>query len=868
MRTWLHGVSLLLAAFTAAGGAAPATKPVTESPAGRAIVLVHAGTLLAVPGREPLPRQTIVIREGRVVEVRSGFLGVQDFPGSGAVELVDLSNQFVMPGLIDLHVHLTTEVEPGEALRAVRQDAAELALIARNHAMEALAAGFTTVLDLGTGRLPHEQAIRALRDSIQRGAEVGPRILMSGSPIAATGSARTGHYLPGVEAAVGPQAVCDGADDCRRAVREQVGRGADIINFYNTGSLNDEDLAERSMTDAEMEAIVETAHGLGRKVVADGHTASGINAALHAGADIIDTAPWPDEESWTLMKSRQAFFEPHLHAFAVAGAGATGAAPADVRVLQVLSRPPSAKIAFEKGVRLAYGSDTGIVRHGDNAGDLAELVRIGLSPAQALEVATMNSATAVGLQRALGSLEPGKTADLIAMRGDPLKDVGILRHISLVMREGRRIEFPRANDRHVLIVWAGTVCLKPAEAPLTRQSIVIRDGRIERVAAGYLNASDIGASTELVQVLDLSKQFVLPGMIDLHVHLSTESTASGELEDVTLSDADLALRIASNAAATVRAGFTTVLDMGTGRRSHESAIYAVRNAVRAHALVGPDILTVGSPISAVGSSRTQRFRPEVESAIGPQGICAGADDCRRAVREQVQRGADVINVYNTGSLLAPGAPAQPLTNDELRAIVDTAHALHRKVVADGAGTPKSAAGINAALLAGADWIDTAIYPDAETWRLLSSLKKSYVPHLYAITAAVGDTPATLAAGSMGWLPDHVLQSLWALKQQTPAAGRARQLHIPMALASDAGVFAHGLNAGELVEYVRLGMTPTEALAIATTNAVELLGLTSDRGSIVVGKRADLIAVDGDPLVNIRLMLNVRTVIRDGLIVKQ
>jgi imidazolonepropionase-like amidohydrolase len=270
----------------------------------------------------------------------------------------------------------------------------------------------------------------------------------------------------------------------------------------------------------------------------------------------------------------------------------------------------------------------------------------------------------------------------------------------------------------------------------------------------------------------------------------------------------------------------------------------------------------------VGNSRTQRFRAEVDAALGAQGACAGADDCRRAVREQVERGADVLNVYNTGSLLAPGAPAQPLTDDELRAIVDAAHSLHRKVVADGAGTASSALGINAALLAGADWVDTAIYPDATTWRLLSRLHKAYVPHLFALVAAVGDTPQTLSQGSMGWLPEGVLRILFALKQQTPAATQAMRLRIPMALASDAGVFAHGLNAGELLEYVKIGMTPAEALMAATGNAAELLGLQSDRGSIAVGKRADLIAVDGDPLADIRRMRSVHTVIRAGVVVKQ
>jgi imidazolonepropionase-like amidohydrolase len=672
-----------------------------------------------------------------------------------------------------------------------------------------------------------------------------------------------------VDATIGAQAVCDGAESCRRIVREQVARGADIINFYNTGSINDVTLTEQSMTDAEMQALVQTAHDLGRKVVADGHTARGINAALRAGADIIDTAPWPDNDSWVLLKKTGAFLEPHVHAFVVAGAAATGTAPADARVREVLSRPFAAQVALQNGINLAYGSDTGIVQHGDNASDLEELVRLGASPMQAIEIATVNSAAAVGMRQSIGSLEPGKYADLIATRDDPLKDIRALRRISAVMRQGQLIRGSAPSKQpSALIVWTGQLLLRPDDAPRLRQSIVVRNGRIDQIVAGYLPATALRAPRGDVQLLDLSNQFVLAGLMDLHVHLSTEPGPAGIMDDVSLSDAELALRIAHNARRTLEAGFTTVLDMGTGRRAHEEAIYAVRDAIRAGDLIGPQILAVGSPISIPGNSRTSRFRTDVETVIGPQGVCSGADDCRRAVREQVHRGADVINFYNTGSLLAPGSPAQTFTDEEMRAIVDAAHSLHRKAIADGAGKPSSASGINAALKAGADWIDTGIYPDATTWQLLLRRHGSYTPHLYAVMAAVGDTAATLSQGSMGWLPESILQSLFSLKQQTPAAAEALRRGIPMALASDAGVFAHGQNSGELLEYVKLGMTPAQAIAAATMNAAQLLGLAADRGSIEVGKRADFIAVDADPLTDIRQLLKVRTIVSGGLVVKQ
>ncbi|HEV7716058.1 MAG TPA: amidohydrolase family protein, partial [Steroidobacteraceae bacterium] len=297
------------------------------------------------------------------------------------------------------------------------------------------------------------------------------------------------------------------------------------------------------------------------------------------------------------------------------------------------------------------------------------------------------------------------------------------------------------------------------------------------------------------------------------------------------------------------------------------AIYAVRDAVAAGRVQGPRILAVGSPVSPPGNSRTGRFAPDVDAVIGPQGVCSGPEDCRRAVREQIQRGADVINFYNTGSLLAPSSPAQTFTDDEMRAIVDAAHSLNRKAVADGAGKSGSASGVNAAIRAGADWVDTVIYPGKDTWTLLGKTGHLYAPHLYAMVAAVGDDEAHLSEGSMGWLPAPILEALLALKRQQPAAVGAHTAGIRMVFASDAGVFSHGQNAGEFEQYVKAGLTPAQAIATATVNAAEVLGLSADSGTLEAGKRADFIAVSGDPLADIRTLRAVRAVVRGGMVVK-
>ena len=271
------------------------------------------------------------------------------------------------------------------------------------------------------------------------------------------------------------------------------------------------------------------------------------------------------------------------------------------------------------------------------------------------------------------------------------------------------------------------------------------------------------------------------------------------------------------------------------------------------------------PSQLQGSSRTASFRDEVESAIPTEAVCSGADDCRRAVREQVRRGADVISFYNSGSLLAKASPSQTLTVEEMRAIVEAAHALDRKVVADGGNTRGDAAGINGALRAGVDWIDTVTYPDDSTWELLLERRAYFVPHLYALRAAVGDTPDTLDQGTMYWLPRSILEALYALKQEPSSAREAHRRGVMFAFGSDPGVFPHGDNAGEFTALVREGLSPTEAIEAATVNAASALGLQDRIGTLEAGKYADLIAVSGNPLEDVSRLNDVRFVMRGGTV---
>lgn len=412
------------------------------------ITVIHAGHLLAVPGTPPLERQSIIIEDDRIIRVSNGFVSRSELGGSGkSAHFIDLSQEFVMPGLIDSHVHLASAPGPGNFGKDMFLTEADLTLIASRHAQITLQAGFTTVVDLGgVGTPGHENAIFGVRDAINDGRLAGPRVIAAGTPIAATGLARATSYRPELAAAIDSRSICNGADDCRRAVRHQVKRGSDIIVFFNTGSLLSENPVTQTMTGEEMRAIVDTAHALGRKVVADGHHAAGIAAAVRAGADIIDSAHLYDGNTFALLGDH-IFFQSHIYGVVSAvgeteeslHAGLWGWLPDSIlkRFQEIRLRPFAMIKAYENGVRnLAYASDAGVYRWGDNAGDFLEFVKRGMPETTAIQTATLNAARMLGLESELGSIEAGKSADIIATSSSPLDDISVLMHVQFVMRRG------------------------------------------------------------------------------------------------------------------------------------------------------------------------------------------------------------------------------------------------------------------------------------------------------------------------------------------------------------------------------------------------------------------------------------------------
>lgn len=401
-------------------------------------VYIHAGALLDRPGQAPRGASTIVVRAGKVESVRNGLVA----PEAGA-RLVDLSRQFVLPGLIDMHVHIFNDDDKMRSrMEANNRDYEDMLLIAIGNSRRTLEAGFTTVRDLGSDA----HAIAALRDGISNGVVAGPTIVFAGRMISIT----AGHGDPANSAnrdisELGRSRannLCNGPDDCRRAVREQISQGAEVIKFAATGGVNSNiagGLNQQMFAD-EMKAIVDTAHLMGRKATAHAHGQGGIKAALEAGVDSIEHGTYTDAETNALFKKQGAWLVPTM----IAPHAALAQARAGARSANTLAKAEEAAAAHGKnvaaaisaGVKIAFGTDTGVSDQGKNAAEFALLVKAGMTPADAIRAATLDAARLLGRENSLGSLEPGKEADIVAVAVNPLNDVTELERIRFVMRKG------------------------------------------------------------------------------------------------------------------------------------------------------------------------------------------------------------------------------------------------------------------------------------------------------------------------------------------------------------------------------------------------------------------------------------------------
>jgi len=424
-----------LAIMGASAAQAQQAAPAAAVLAPQTMTFVQVGRLLADPSTGRVLRdKTLVIEGNRILEIRDGFVG------DGQV--VDLRDRFVLPGLIDSHVHLTGESSPTSRLDTVTQSNADQAMIAVRNARRTLNAGFTTVADLGAAN----EAIFSVREAVRRGDVVGPRIIASGDAVSVHGGHGDANgYRDDVLHLLSAESVCSGAEDCMRAVRLQVRAGADVIKITATGGVLSNTAAGlgQQFSQDELAAIVGAAHRMGRKVTAHAHGVDGINAFLKAGGNSIEHGTYLDDESIRLFKQNGAYLVPTLMAGDFVARIASGpnnfftpaqtakALEAGPKMLDMTRR------AHAGGVAIAFGTDTGVSAHGDNAQEFALLVRAGMSPLAAIQSATVVAAQHLNIADQAGRLAPGMPADLIAVSGDPLTDVTELERVGFVMKSGK-----------------------------------------------------------------------------------------------------------------------------------------------------------------------------------------------------------------------------------------------------------------------------------------------------------------------------------------------------------------------------------------------------------------------------------------------
>jgi imidazolonepropionase-like amidohydrolase len=395
--------------------------------AAQQVVVVRAARMVDVTAGQLISPAIVVVADGRIRSI-----GQADIP-AGA-QTIDLGDLTLLPGLIDAHTHLTTDIEGDWVTRSLRELPADAALRGARNARKTLLAGFTTVRDVGSFGFADVSLMKA----IDAGFVPGPRMIPSAHAIGITG----GHcddtgWAPGIHE-LGPQeGVADGVDEAVKAVRYQVKHGAKVIKVCATaGVLSfDATLGAQQLSDAELQAIVQEATRDGLKVAAHAHGTEGIKAAVRAGVASIEHGSMIDDEAAQLMKRRGTYLVPTAYLLSTFKFDSMPP-PIAAKARQVIPlAQESHRRAIRAGVKIAFGTDAGVYPHGDNAHEFAVYVGYGMRPADAIRTATINAADLLGVTDR-GAIAPGKLADLIAVRGNPLEDVKTLQQVLWVMKGG------------------------------------------------------------------------------------------------------------------------------------------------------------------------------------------------------------------------------------------------------------------------------------------------------------------------------------------------------------------------------------------------------------------------------------------------
>ena len=406
-----------------------ATKPAAPS------VALRCGRLLDVRTGKLAADQVIAIDGSKIAGV---FSATTYKPGAG-VNLIDLGTATCLPGLLDMHTHLT---DPGEgdydASRPLRRSGAQAAFDAIPNAKATLLAGFTTVRDVGTFRAFVDVA---LRDAVDAGIVPGPHIVPAGAYVTISGGAGalTG-YAPDVELPLELRyGVADGPDKVRERVREIIRHGAGVIKVLSTGAvltLHSQPGAQE-FTEDELRAAVEEANKAGLRVACHAHAPAGIKAAIRAGVNSIEHGSFLDEESIQMMKQHGTYLVPDTYDDEVILA--TKSYPAEYLAKERIAgeaQRTGLRRALQVGVKIAFGTDAAVIPHGDNGKQFQSYVKLGMTPLFAIQTATINAADLLGWSDRVGAIEPGKLADVIAVEGDPLQNVRLLENVQFVMKDG------------------------------------------------------------------------------------------------------------------------------------------------------------------------------------------------------------------------------------------------------------------------------------------------------------------------------------------------------------------------------------------------------------------------------------------------
>jgi imidazolonepropionase-like amidohydrolase len=413
--------------------AAPATH---AAEAAASVSVLHCGHFVDVVAGKLLGPTTIVIGGKRVKEVKPGSVDI-----AGAA-MVDLAGATCLPGLIDSHVHLTGETSPTGYTDQFRWNVADYAIRSTVYAKRTLEAGFTTVRNLGD----NDGESIALRNAINAGVVPGPRIFSAGMAIGSTGGHADGSdgYRKDLAGDPGPKVgIINGVDEAWKAVRQHYKDGADLIKIMPSGGVLDESSSvdNAQMTLDEIKAVVTAAHDYGFTVAAHAHGAEAIRRAVIGGVDSIEHGTFMDDADIKLMKEHGTWYVPTIIAgkYVAEKAAVPGYYPAQVAAKAMQVGPliqQTAARAYKAGVRIAFGTDASVYPHGRNAKEFEYMVEAGMPPLFVLQAATMHAAELLKQSKDLGSVEPGKLADVIAIDGNPLEDVTRMQHVSFVMKDG------------------------------------------------------------------------------------------------------------------------------------------------------------------------------------------------------------------------------------------------------------------------------------------------------------------------------------------------------------------------------------------------------------------------------------------------